>query len=94
MTGQPDTIMPEASAEAAPEAAPEAHAEAFAEASAKAEKSDSHAVRRDNQPSMPHSISEEDKTLVSADALAAAYRALGHAALSLVQGNNSCDPLL
>lgn len=33
-------------------------------------------------------------TLVSAEALSAAYRALGHAALSVVPGNPGDDPVL
>ena len=37
---------------------------------------------------------ENEGTLVSAEALSAAYRALGHAALSVVPGNPGYDPIL
>ena len=37
---------------------------------------------------------ENEGTLVSAEALSAAYRALGHAALSVVPGNPGYGPIL
>lgn len=52
-------------------------------------------VKEEEAPAATHSSVDDDGgTLVSAESLTAAYKALGHAALSVVHGNYSNDPML
>ena len=52
-------------------------------------------VREEEDPAATHSpVDDDGGTLVSAESLTAAYKALGHAALSVVHGNYSNDPML
>ena len=55
---------------------------------------DSVAASGGNQAAMARPVTGAEGTLVSAESLNAAYRALGHAALSVVHGNYTDDPVL
>ena len=63
-------------------------------ASDAAEKPGSTAVGSGGQAARPQSLSDEEGTLVTAESLTAAYKALGNAALPMVHGSYSSDPLI
>ena len=63
-------------------------------ASDAAEKPSSTPVDRWGQAARPQFLGDKEGTLVTAESLTAAYKALGHAALSVVHGSYSSDPLI